>query len=172
MQNSQCKIRASIWGGRWMPKADGGRDRLQTNDTSLRDTIFYSVKRYFCRRKNDISQSETIFAKARCTNLFVPYLCLLQRRRCQRSWRMRRALYEKQNAKFEPFPWWEGGTQSVTEGETVCKQTICQGKCKIQNSKCIKPVGAIHESTVFRGSIVIDPYTPPINFADRQNAKL
>ena len=27
--------------------------------------------------------------------------------------------------------------------------------------KRIKPVGAIHESTVFRGSIVIDPYTPP-----------
>ena len=27
--------------------------------------------------------------------------------------------------------------------------------------KRIKSVGAIHESTVFRGSIVIDPYTPP-----------
>ena len=51
-----------------MPKADGGRDRLETNDISLRDTIFYFVKRYFCRRKNDISQGETIFAKARCAD--------------------------------------------------------------------------------------------------------
>ena len=65
------------------------------------------------------------------------------------------------NAKFEPPSEEGGGCRRQTEGETVCKQTICQGKCKIQNSKCIKPVGAIHESTVFCGSIVIDPYTPP-----------
>ena len=45
-----------------MPKADGGRDRLAINDISLRDTIFYFVKRYFFIRKNDISQGETIFA--------------------------------------------------------------------------------------------------------------
>ena len=66
-----------------MPKADGGRDCLQTNDISLR---------------------ETIFAKGEMHDV------------------------QMQNAKFQ---------------------------------KRIKPVGAIHESTVFRGSIVIDPYTPP-----------
>ena len=35
---------------------------ISFNDISLRDAIFYFVKRYFCIRKNDISQGETIFA--------------------------------------------------------------------------------------------------------------
>ena len=65
MQNAKFKMQnCSLHLTREVDAKGRRRERLfKTNDTSLRDTIFYCVKRYFCRRKNDISQGETIFAK-------------------------------------------------------------------------------------------------------------
>ena len=65
MQNAKFKMQnCSLHLTREVAREAWRRERLfKTNDTSLRDTIFYCVKRYFCRRKNDISQGETIFAK-------------------------------------------------------------------------------------------------------------